>query len=199
MSWLLASMAWRFHNQKEMRFDNEKFYLGKLCKKGHNYDGTGKSLRRKRRGICVVCDLARSKKWAFENKAKSLASAKSHYSKNQELILARKKEWRVQNPEKNLVLVKKYKTSDHGRLALIFYGMRERCFNIKHPSYHRYGGRGITICGAWLNSLNAFRKWALANGYAFGLTIDRKDNNGNYCPGNCQWLTKSANSKKGVS
>ena len=74
--------------------------------------------------------------------------------------------------------------------------MKTRCHNPKTPCWKRYGGRGIKICDEWINDFSAFRAWALVNGYKPGLTIDRKDNDGNYSPDNCQWLTLSENSKK---
>lgn len=73
--------------------------------------------------------------------------------------------------------------------------MRQRCFNKKHPKYNRYGGRGIKICDEWLISQN-FVQWALSNGWKPGLSIDRIDNDGNYCPENCRWITMSENSRK---
>ena len=74
--------------------------------------------------------------------------------------------------------------------------MKQRCYNPKSQIYHRYGGRGITVCDEWRNDFEAFREWALSHGYAEGLTIDRIDVDGNYCPENCQWLTRSENTKK---
>jgi hypothetical protein len=68
--------------------------------------------------------------------------------------------------------------------------MRARC---KYPStdfYHDYGGRGITVCDEWQDYLT-FKKWALQNGYKAGLTIERKDVNGNYCSDNCEWIPAS--------
>ncbi len=82
------------------------------------------------------------------------------------------------------------------RLYRIWKGMRERCRYRHHVSYHRYGGRGITVTSEW-DSYTVFREWALANGYADGLTIDRIDNDGNYEPANCRWITKSENARKG--
>ena len=54
------------------------------------------------------------------------------------------------------------------------------------------------MCDEWLgeNGFSSFYKWALDNGYQEGLTIDRIDENGNYEPSNCQWITRSENTIK---
>ena len=80
-------------------------------------------------------------------------------------------------------------------LFSVWRGMKARCFNSKVVSYKTYGARGITICDAWLD-YETFEKWGLANGYQEGLSIDRIDNNDNYEPSNCQFITKSENSQK---
>ena len=67
--------------------------------------------------------------------------------------------------------------------------MKRRCLSPSHPQYHRYGGRGITICDEWL-SFSAFRSWAIKNGVSRTLTIDRKDNDKGYGPSNCRWATQ---------
>ena len=82
------------------------------------------------------------------------------------------------------------------KLYDIWQHIIQRCENKKSAAYKRYGARGISICDEWRNSYEAFRKWAVENGYESGLSIDRKDNDGNYEPGNCQWLTRSDNARK---
>lgn len=81
------------------------------------------------------------------------------------------------------------------RLYSIWKGMKERCFNANYRDYPHYGGRGITVCAEWAASFAAFRDWALANGYALTLTIERRNVNGNYEPGNCTWITLSEQQK----
>ena len=68
--------------------------------------------------------------------------------------------------------------------------MRKRCRDINDPKNYRYAGRGITVCDEWEKSFESFRGWAIANGYKEELTIDRIENDGNYEPSNCRWVTR---------
>lgn len=85
-------------------------------------------------------------------------------------------------------------TGGKPRTFTIWSGMKARCLNPKSVSYPNYGGRGVGICAEWLE-FKAFHEWAVSNGYADGLQLDRIDNDGNYCPDNCRWVTRSENQR----
>lgn len=68
--------------------------------------------------------------------------------------------------------------------------MKSRCLTPKAPNYKYYGGRGVKICDEWVNDFMAFFAWAKANGYRKGLSLDRTDNNGDYTPLNCRWVSR---------
>jgi hypothetical protein len=71
------------------------------------------------------------------------------------------------------------------RLYKVWMGMRWRCRC--HPDY---AGRGIEVCRRWEADFTAFKRWSLAHGYRPGLSIDRRNNDGNYTPRNCRWATQ---------
>ena len=81
------------------------------------------------------------------------------------------------------------------KLYKVWHSMVSRCHNIKSQSYNLYGNRGIKVCNEWKNSIISFHNWALENGYKEGLEIDRIDNDGNYEPNNCQWVSSKQNSR----
>jgi hypothetical protein len=70
--------------------------------------------------------------------------------------------------------------------------MNQRCYNPKDKIYPYYGGRGITVCDRWRNSIEAFRDDILAEigERPEGCSLDRINNNGNYEPGNVRWATR---------
>ena len=67
--------------------------------------------------------------------------------------------------------------------------MKDRCFNPNHKRYSDYGGRGITVCDRWLNSKHFLAD--MGSRPTAEHSLDRIDNDGNYCPDNCRWATKT--------
>jgi len=86
----------------------------------------------------------------------------------------------------------------HLKLHSVWRGMRNRCYSQAHEKYHRYGGRGIVMCDLWKNDFMPFFKWANENGWEEGLDLDRKDNDGNYEPSNCRFVTRVVNANNKV-
>lgn len=80
-------------------------------------------------------------------------------------------------------------------LFTVFSSMKSRCYNPNAPDYKNYGGRGIRICAEWLGSRAAFIEWGDNNGYRPGLQLDRTNNDGNYEPSNCRFVTPAVNSR----
>lgn len=89
--------------------------------------------------------------------------------------------------------IKRHSTHNmsHTRIYRIYRSMLDRCNNPKSQSYRLYGGRGIKVCDEWMDvsGFEHFYEWSLKNGYDDSLTIDRENNNGNYEPLNCRWVS----------
>lgn len=73
-------------------------------------------------------------------------------------------------------------------LFIVWSNMISRCTDPKNKRYARYGGRGISICEEWMD-FHVFSR-DMRPGFEPGLTIDRRDNDGNYCKDNCRWATR---------
>lgn len=85
---------------------------------------------------------------------------------------------------------------EHGfsrsKFSATYSNMIQRCFNPNHPKYNTYGLRGITVCKEWREHPVSFYNWASSSNYEEGLSLDRIDNDGNYEPSNCHWVTIKA-------
>lgn len=90
------------------------------------------------------------------------------------------------------------RVSTHGMSKTKLYrrwkDMRRRCNNPNRKGYKNYGGRGIKVCEEWEEDFMNFYNWSMENGYLEELEIDRIDNDGNYEPNNCRWITRKEQS-----
>lgn len=90
-------------------------------------------------------------------------------------------------------------SSDYERLYNVWKNMISRCYDTKSQRYYTYGARGITVCDEWRNDFKCFAKWAVENGWKRGLSIERKDLNGKYCPDNCTFITMAEQARNKTS
>jgi 5-methylcytosine-specific restriction endonuclease McrA len=96
-------------------FDVSKFRLGKLCKRGHEYEGTGKTLRYVSNNVCIECHKLtvrkhrekniekyreNDKRYREENRERYIENGKKYYKENKERLLASNKKYREENAER---------------------------------------------------------------------------------------------------
>lgn len=89
------------------------------------------------------------------------------------------------------------RNTTHGQrntnLYNVWRNMRSRCYDPKTEYFARYGGRGISVCDEWRDRFEPFYEWSKNNGWLIGKQIDRINNNGNYEPSNCRFVSASEN------
>lgn len=78
------------------------------------------------------------------------------------------------------------------KIYKLWKGIKARCNNPNTKCYKNYGGRGIKLCSEWSDFIN-FYNWCIANGWREGLKIDRINNEDNYSPQNCHFITNAEN------
>lgn len=82
----------------------------------------------------------------------------------------------------------------HRRAYNVWHHMMSRCYKKQNVSFSNYGGRGITVCDRWHVFENFFADMGVP---PLGMSLDRIDNDGNYHPENCRWITyKEQNNNK---
>lgn len=85
----------------------------------------------------------------------------------------------------------KTETGSVSKLYTIWLSMKQRCNDSNNSHYKYYGGKGIRVCDEWNNDYQTFHNWAIDNGYAIGLSIERDKIDENYSPSNCRWIIKA--------
>lgn len=86
------------------------------------------------------------------------------------------------------------KATETNGLYRVWTYMKERCYSPNSKVFKYYGGKGIGICPEWRNDFRVFYAWAKGK-HKRGLTIDRRNNDGDYSPENCRFITQRENNR----
>ena len=145
----------------------------------------------------------RSKEW-FEQRLELIGSSSNKMADGRYLykfkclscgqIVEKRKSSGLQMRDCGKTCPSKYKIQSEPTYSL-WKSIKQRCYNPNNQDYNSYGGRGIFISSEWIDNPLAFVNWAKSNGYKKGLQIDRVDNDGDYEPSNCRFVTNLVNSR----
>lgn len=140
------------------------------------------------------------REWSKKNREKINSWAKRYRNdqNNRSKINKLKRKWVASNKDREKEIHKKSYYSDEYRYERHSYQcIIQRCLNIKNTNYKYYGAKGIKICDKWIESFQNFLEDVGQRPEPKILySLDRIDNTKDYCKENCQWITKSENSKK---
>lgn len=134
---------------------------------------------------CRTCNTKRQKRYIQNNPRNNYY--KKRYLREKEKLLHKQKIYRQTNKTK-IAIKEKIRRDNQAPEYKIWKGMIARCTVKSNGSYSRYGGRGIVVCDRWLSSYKNFFE-DMGPRLNSEYSIERKDVNGNYEPGNCFWAT----------